>query len=348
MNEVFLWISSFFALVISIFWLQVMLLNEEKTKITTKFPSVSILIPAYNEGKTITKTIKSVLNLDYPKDKLEIIVINDSSTDNTANMVKKFKEVKLIYNKHRGAGKASALNTGLKYANGELFAVIDADSEIEKYSLKNLISYFEDNKTGSVISSIKIRNPKNIYHHIQRLEYILATFIRKLMSKIDTLHITPGVLSVYRTRLIKKLGGFDEKNITEDLEIALRLRANNYSVKMSPDSITYTRIPSDFKELWHQRIRWFRGFIYNNLKYKKMFMNKKYGAIGRFQLPLNVLTFFTIVILFVFISYEVFTNLYESIFNPALLIYFTAYPLLRTLHWMAAFYKEIIRSKRKW
>ena len=184
-----------------------------------------------------------------------------------------------------------------------------------------------------------------------------------------------------------------------------RLRANNYSVKMSPDSITYTRIPSDFKELWHQRIRWFRGFIYNNLKYKKMFMNKKYGAMGRFQLPLNVLTFFTIVILFVFISYEVFTNLYESIFNlfllknnylysiefpslkqlllnmnvklifpltisfflsfyllkkahksmgekfifnPALLIYFTAYPLLRTLHWMAAFYKEIIRSKRKW
>ena len=405
MNEVFLWISSFFALVISIFWLQVMLLNEEKTKITTKFPSVSILIPAYNEGKTITKTIKSVLNLDYPKDKLEIIVINDSSTDNTADMVKKFKEVKLIYNKHRGAGKASALNMGLKYANGELFAVIDADSEIEKYSLKNLISYFEDNKTGSVISSIKIRNPKNIYHHIQRLEYILATFIRKLMSKIDTLHITPGVLSVYRTKLIKKLGGFDEKNITEDLEIALRLRANNYSVKMSPDSITYTRIPSDFKELWHQRIRWFRGFIYNNLKYKKMFMNKKYGAMGRFQLPLNVLTFFTIVILFVFISYEVFTNLYESIFNlfllknnylysiefpslkqlllnmnvklifpltisfflsfyllkkahksmgekfifnPALLIYFTAYPLLRTLHWMAAFYKEIIRSKRKW
>ena len=405
MNEVFLWISSFFALVISIFWLQVMLLNEEKTKITTKFPSVSILIPAYNEGKTITKTIKSVLNLDYPKDKLEIIVINDSSTDNTADMVKKFKEVKLIYNKHRGAGKASALNMGLKYAKGELFDVIDADSEIEKNSLKNLISYFEDNKTGSVISSIKIRNPKNIYHHIQRLEYILATFIRKLMSKIDTLHITPGVLSVYRTKLIKKLGGFDEKNITEDLEIALRLRANNYSVKMSPDSITYTRIPSDFKELWHQRIRWFRGFIYNNLKYKKMFMNKKYGAMGRFQLPLNVLTFFTIVILFVFISYEVFTNLYESIFNlfllknnylysiefpslkqlllnmnvklifpltisfflsfyllkkahksmgekfifnPALLIYFTAYPLLRTLHWMAAFYKEIIRSKRKW
>ena len=91
MNEVFLWISSFFALVISIFWLQVMLLNEEKTKITTKFPSVSILIPAYNEGKTITKTIKSVLNLDYPKDKLEIIVINDSSTDNTADMVKKLQ-----------------------------------------------------------------------------------------------------------------------------------------------------------------------------------------------------------------------------------------------------------------
>lgn len=407
MRELILWISSFFALLISLFWIQVMYFKEEKNKIKIKFPKVSLLIPAYNEEKTISKTIKSVLNLDYPRDKLEIIVIDDSSTDNTFNIVKKFKEVKLIYNKHKGVGKASALNKGLKYATGELLAVIDADSEVERNSLKNIINYFDDEKTGSVISSIKIRNPRNIYEHIQRLEYILATFVRKLMSKIDTLHITPGVLSVYRTNLVKKLGGFDENNITEDLEIALRLRANNYSVKMSPDSITYTKVPSTFKQLWNQRIRWFRGFIFNNLKYKKMFMNKNYGAMGRFQLPLNALTFLTIIVLFVLISYEVITWLYELIFriillksdfihtinlnfpslkelllsldikllfpltisfllsfyllnkahksmneklifSPALLIYFTVYPLLRTLHWITAFYKEVIKTKRKW
>ena len=405
MIELTLWISSFFALMISIFWIQVIYYKENKYNINDKLPKVSILIPAYNEEKNISKSIRSILNLNYPKDKLEIIVINDNSTDNTFKVVKKFKQVILVNNKHKGLGKASALNTGLKYVTGEFFAVLDADSEVHPDSLKRIISYFDDPKTGSVISSIKIRNPQNIYHHIQRLEYILSTFIRKLMSKIDTLHITPGVLSVYRTNLIKKLHGFDENNITEDLEIALRLRANNYSVKMSPYSITYTKVPSNFKELWNQRIRWFRGFIFNNLKYKKMFMNKKYGAMGRFQLPLNALTFITIIVLFVVISYSVITWLYNAFFNlfllknnfiylfnfpsirellvninvkllfpssislllsyfllskahksmnekitinPAILIYFTVYPLLRTLHWATAFYKEVIRNKRKW
>ncbi len=319
MKEILLWISSFFTLVISIFWIQVLFLKNEKSKETGKFPNVSILIPAYNEEKNISKTIESVLKLNYQKNKIEIIVIDDSSTDKTAQVVGKFKHVKIIYNKHNGLGKASALNAGLKHVSGDFFAVVDADSEIEKNSLKNIISYFDDKNTGSVISSIKIKNPKNVYQHIQRLEYILSTFMRKLMSKIDTLHITPGVLSVYRASLIKKLGGFDENNITEDLEIALRLRSNNYSVKISPDSITYTKVPSNFKELWNQRIRWFRGFIYNHIKYKKMFMNKKYGIIGKFQMPLNALTFFMVILLFFLISYELLSRAYEFIFKVILL-----------------------------
>jgi cellulose synthase/poly-beta-1,6-N-acetylglucosamine synthase-like glycosyltransferase len=407
MKELLLWVSFFFALIISIFWIQVIYFKEEKKIMKSFFPKVSILIPAYNEEKTISKTISSILDLDYPKEKIQIIVINDSSTDKTAEVVRHFKKVNLIYNKHQGVGKASALNKGLKYVTGEFIAVVDADSEVDKESLKKLIVCFDDEKVGAVISSIKIKNLKNTYHHIQRLEYILATFLRKLMSKIDTLHITPGVLSVYRTKLIKELGNFDENNITEDLEIALRLRANNYSVKMSHDSITYTNVPSNFKSLWNQRIRWFRGFIYNNNKYRNMFMNKKYGLMGKFQFPLNIISFFTIILLFILISYEIFTNLYEFIFkiillkgnlfnsfdfrfptlneiiinanirllfplfisfllsfyilkkahksmneklifNPALFIYFTVYPLIRTAHWITAFYKEIIKTKRKW
>jgi len=406
MKEILLWISSFFTLVISIFWIQVLFTKNEKSKETGKFPKVSILIPAYNEEKNISKTIESVLKLNYPKNKIEIIVIDDSSTDKTAQIAEKFKNVKVIYNKHNGPGKASALNAGLKHVSGDFFAVVDADSEIEKDSLKNIMGYFDDKKTGAVISSIKIKNPKNVYQHIQRLEYILSTFMRKLMSKIDTLHITPGVLSVYKSALIKKLGGFDENNITEDLEIALRLRINNYSVKISPDSITYTKVPSNFKELWNQRIRWFRGFIYNHLKYKKMFMNRKYGLTGIFQMPLNVITFFMVILLFFLISYELLARMYEFIFkaillknnlfiiyldfptikelvlnidlklifpfiitfflsvyllnkahksmnekilfNPSLLIYFTVYPILRMMHWIVAFYKEIRNTKRKW
>ena len=405
MREVILWILSFISLLVSLFWLQVIYLKNKEKKMIKDYPSVSILIPAYNEERNIAKTIKSILNLDYPKEKIKIIVINDNSTDNTKEIASKFKDVLVIDNKHKGIGKASALNQGLRFVNTELFAVLDADSEVNRDSLKKLVQMFDDKKTAAAISRIKVKNLKNIFTHIQRIEYILATFIRKLMSKIDTLHITPGVLSVYRTNVIKKLKNFDENNITEDLEIAMRLRYYNYNVKMNDEAVTYTNVPNSFKALWGQRIRWFRGFIQNNLRYRKMFMSKKHGLMGKLQLPLNAITFFTILLTFFLLIYELIRSLYQNItklfllksdiyyliefpslkelilgidikyifplavsfiislfllhlahksskekwmLNPALLIYFTIYPLLRLAHWITAMYKETIKSRRKW
>ena len=405
MKEIILWILSFISLFVSLFWLQVLYLKKKEEVGLKIYPKVSILIPAHNEEKTISKTIESVLNLNYPKDKIKIIVINDSSIDKTEEVCMKFKNVLVVNNEHKGIGKASALNKGLKYVNTELFAVLDADSEVDKNSLRKLVMLFEEKNTAAAISRIKVKNAHNTLTHIQRIEYILATFIRKLMSKIDTLHITPGVLSVYRTNIVKKLKNFDENNITEDLEIAMRLRYNNYNVKMNDDALTYTNVPSTFKTLWNQRIRWFRGFIQNNLKYKKMFMSKKHGLMGKLQLPLNAITFVTILLTFFLIAYQLLYYLYQILakifllksdiyytfeiptiketllslnlnyifplmigfllslfllymahkssnekwlFNPALLIYFSVYPLLRLIHWITAIYKETFKTKKKW
>jgi len=405
MREVILWILSFISLFVSLFWLQVMYLKKKEKINTNYYPSVSVLIPARNEEKNISRTIKSVLNLDYPKEKLKIIVINDGSTDKTREIAKKFKGVLVLDNKHRGLGKASALNHGLKYVNTELFGVLDADSEVSRDSLKKLVQLFKDKNTAAAISRIKVKNPKNTLTNIQRIEYILATFIRKLMSKIDTLHITPGVLSIYKTNIVNKLNNFDENNITEDLEIAMRLKYNHYNVRMNDEAVTYTTVPSTFKQLWDQRVRWFRGFIQNNLKYKKMFMSKKHGLMGKFQIPLNAITFLTVLLTFFLISYELIRLIYIGInklfllkkdvvylinlpsirelllsinftywfpltiafmlslfllhlahktskekwlFNPALLIYFSVYPLLRLVHWVTAIYKEATKTKRKW
>ncbi len=319
MNEVILWVLSFISLFVSLFWLQVMYAKKTDEVNYKIYPSVSRLIPAYNEEKIIIKTFKSVFNLDYPKDKLKIIVINDSSTDNTRKVAEKFRGVLVVDNKHKGVGKASALNHGMKFVNTELFAVLDADSEVSKDSLKKLVIKFNDKETAASISTIKIKNLKSTITQIQRLEYILANFIRNLMSKIDTLHITPGVLSVYRTNIIKKLGNFDENNITEDLEIAMRLKYYNYKVKMNDEAITYTNVPTTFKSLWNQRVRWFRGFIQNNLKYKKMFMSKKHGLMGRLQLPLNAITFVTILLTFFLITYELLRQIYQLITKIILL-----------------------------
>lgn len=312
-----LWIISFFSLWLVLIWLQVMYLEDEPKKKDDEAPIISIGVPAYNEGKTITKTINSIVKSNYPSDKIEIIVVNDGSTDNTADIVnrliKKHKGfgIRLI-NKENG-GKASAVNTALREAKGELFGVVDADSRIEKDCIRLLMPHFDNDNVGSVISRIKVDKPKKILERIQRFEYIMSNMIRKLMAKIGTLALTPGVLSVYRTRLIRKLGGFDEnkENLTEDLEIAMRLKYHGYKVEMEPKSITHTVVPKSLKPLWGQRIRWARGHIYNHWKYRSMFFSRKHALFGIFQMPINILVIILLIINISIIAYSLFNNTIE-------------------------------------
>ena len=114
-----LWGVSFIGLILGVFWLNLLFFKEGKRINLKSFPYVSIIVAAHNEEKNISRTINSLLALNYPKDKFEIIVVNDQSTDDTVNVVKKFKQVKLINNKHKGIGKASAVNAGIRISKGE-------------------------------------------------------------------------------------------------------------------------------------------------------------------------------------------------------------------------------------
>src|SRR3989344_8763508 len=368
-----LWIVSFVGLILAVFWLNLLFFNEGRRIKIKKLPHVSIIIPVHNEEKTIERTIRSLLNSNYPKNKLEIIVVNDESTDNTFNVVKKFKNIILIDNKHKGIGKASAVNAGLRIAKGEFFGVLDADSEVGKNSIRNILTYFSKNKIGCVISAFKVLNSRNIYTGIQKIEYAFTVMIREFMSRINTLYYSHGVLSVFRTDLIKRLGYFDENNLTEDLEIAMRLKSKGYEVKMALKSITYTRVPGTFKDLWNQRVRWYRGFLNNLIKYKYVIFNKKYGLYGNFQLPLNIFSLIMLGLVFILFSYEIIRNLYNWIiiiiilvnsfllykahkiikertrlFTLNLFIYFLVFPVLTMFHWVTALFKEIFQTSKEW
>src|SRR3989344_5860747 len=241
-----LWGVSFIGLILGVFWLNLLFFEEGKRIRLEYFPYVSIIVPAYNEEKTISRTISSILRLDYPKNKLEILVVNDESTDNTIKIVKKFRQVKLINNKHKGVGKASAVNAGIRVAKGEFFGVLDADSEVDTKALKTVLTYFSSEKVGCVITPISVIEVKNLYRGIQKIEYAFTAMIRELMSRMNTLYYSHGVLSVLRTDLIKKLGYFDEKNLTEDLEIAMRLKSEGYEIRMASRALTFTRVPGAF------------------------------------------------------------------------------------------------------
>ncbi|MEM5797911.1 MAG: glycosyltransferase [Candidatus Aenigmatarchaeota archaeon] len=318
---------------LAIFWLLVLLRNRHGLKKRQKlshYPSVTVLIPAHNEEKTIARTIKSVLSLDWPKNLLEVIVINDGSTDKTAKIVRSFKTVKMINNK-KNIGKAASLNKGIKAAKGELIACIDADSIVEKKALKKMVPFFSDPDVAVVTPALKVWKTSNLLEKAQHAEYFLNIFMRKMLALIDAVHVTPGVFSVYRKSVLKKVGGFEPGNLTEDMEIALRIHKAGYKIENSTDASSYTLCPAKMKELFVQRIRWYRGAIENSIKYRSMFFNPKYGNLGLFFLPLNFIAIISIIVLFFIILNNV-INWISGIAWKALLINFDIKTMAATIN----------------
>jgi cellulose synthase/poly-beta-1,6-N-acetylglucosamine synthase-like glycosyltransferase len=314
------WLVAAISLFVCVVWILVILENSryiKKAVKTKSFPSTSIVIPAHNEEKNIRRVIESVLKLRY-HGKIETIVVNDGSTDDTRKIAEEYaKKGSIILVNQRKSGKGAALNNVLKIAKGELFAVLDADSIVGSNALVKLVGHFEDEKTGAVISAIKPMNPRNVLEKLQTVEYIFACLMRRLMSLTGTNYITPGVFSIYRTDIIRKIGRFDEHNITEDMEIALRIRYHGYDIKNSIDAVSKTKLPDSFKKFYKQRMRWYVGSIRNTIKYRKMIMNKKYGYLGSFQLPLSLIfPIISFVIIFFF-----FFSAFDVIYNFALSIY---------------------------
>ena len=322
MIENIIWGISFVTLYVAFVWINFLYLDlTKKSEKQGEYLSIDIAIPAYNEEKFLGRNIESLENMDYPKEKLRIIIIDDGSKDNTSGVaeeyMRKFDNIKLI--KKVNGGKASAMNSALKESNSELFACVDADSYVEKTSLKKMMSHFKEEDVGAVISAIKVHNPKNVFEYVQRIEYIMAALSRKIRASINTLAMTPGVLSVYKTDILKKIGGFDENNITEDFEIAMNLKKNGYNVRIEPESFTYTKVPSNIKQLFRQRVRWYRGYLFNHYKYRDMFFNKKYGVFAYFQLPLNIIYIPIMLIAIAIVTYGITTYVVEF-FSRTILI----------------------------
>src|SRR3989344_3245154 len=241
------------------------LLTYYKTK---KKPSpsikktVTIIIPAYNEEKSIASTINSAVSLNYSKENLEIIVIDDGSKDKTYEIAREFisdKNQKVrVFTKPNG-GKGSALNLGIKKAGGEIIITMDADTIVHPNSLKKMIGYFTEDDVMSVAPAMGVFEPKNIWRRIQQIEYYMGVFLRKSFASMNAIHITTGAFSAYRKIFFEKHGGFDEKNITEDLEVALRIQSHGYILENAEEAAVYTIGPGTFRSLMVQRRRWYTG-----------------------------------------------------------------------------------------
>jgi len=272
------------------FFLLIVLLERGRIKKEVEFrdewPELTLIIPAYNEEDTIKMTIDSIIDADYPDDKLELIVVNDGSEDSTKEEVEPYTdEITLINQENQGKG--AALNTGLEHVETDLFGCADADSRLKDDSLKYIVSELEED-AGGIASAMKVYKPKNLLQRLQWAEYLMGIFLRNIMSFIDSIHVTPGPLSIYRTEPVMELGGFDEESLVEDQEITFKLQNAGWKISHSQRGEVFTVAPDTVRKFYNQRYRWYKGSLQNIVKYKHMILNREYGDFGMFSIPTKI------------------------------------------------------------
>lgn len=270
------------------------------------FPKVTVLIPAYNCEGTLEKAIDSCFSLDYPKERLKIIVIDDGSTDGTGKLLaslRKTRRFSLIRKKN--SGKAGALNFALPRVKTPFVSCLDADSFFRPGAMKALLSEISGRpEIAAVASSIKVHSPKTGIEKIQRLEYFFSIYLRRLMGRINAIYVVPGPGSLFRTDVLRKLGGFDTENLTEDMEIAFRIKRAGYSIGNSPDAEVDTLAPKSFLSLARQRTRWYAGYFQNVEKYREAILNPRFAELGLFIIPINFALIVSMTVLFGSFIYE--------------------------------------------
>jgi cellulose synthase/poly-beta-1,6-N-acetylglucosamine synthase-like glycosyltransferase len=248
------------------------------------FPSLTVLIPAYNEEKVLKRTLESVLEASYP-DK-EIIVIDDGSQDQTFRIAQNFitKGVKVIHRPN--GGKATALNHGLLFARGEIIVIVDADSQICKNTLVELVKAFRDPEVAAVAGNIKVLNRERLLNKCQALEYIASINInRRAMDVFGSVTVVPGALGAYRREALVGGGVYDPDTLVEDFDVTIKALKSGKIVQASTSAISYTEAPQTVKDLYKQRMRWYRGNFQAMWKHRDAVFNARYGFLQRLSFP---------------------------------------------------------------
>lgn len=259
-------------------------------------PKVSVLIPAWNEEIGVLKTVRSVLANKYPN--IEIIVINDGSTDNSRQLVNAFiDEQKMLYNRMNivqhyleNGGKGRALNYGIKNSTGEIILTIDADSALAPDAIEKLVEHFRDPRVDATVGQVRIGNSRGrLISRMQQLEYLFGFYFKRAHCVMGAEYIYGGACAAFRrSSTFDYFGLFDEANKTEDIEMSMRTKFHGMRSIYAEDVLCYTEGAASYLSLINQRLRWKKGRFDTFLHYRQMFfsLNKKHNkTLGWFILP---------------------------------------------------------------
>ena len=302
----------FFSLYLEVFFL--ITFFEERGKMgagkntarLSHYPSVTIIVPCWNEEKTVSGTVTSLLELNYPKDKLNIIIVDDGSTDNTWEVIQKFtghSQIALI--KKENGGKHTAVNLGIAESTSELVGCLDADSFVEKNALLEIARAFnEDSEMMAATPMLIVHNPKTILQKMQKTEYHAGAFLKRILSPLDAIFVTPGPFSIFRRTVFEKIGVYKKAHNTEDMEFALRMQKHHMRIRNIHTAHVHTVAPDTLYKLYRQRLRWAYGIMKNTLDYRFMMFAREYGILGMIALPLSFFGVFIFLYNFSFLLFH--------------------------------------------
>jgi len=248
-------------------------------------PPVTILVPAFNEEKVISKTIGALLASKYAG-KMEILVIDDGSTDATAAAVLAIKDPRIRLIRQKNAGKARALQRGVEESASEFLVFVDADTQFESDAIHHLISACQDPKVGAVSGHARVGNQKKFLARCQDLEYVCGFNLdRRAYAAWNCITVAPGAISVVRKSAVLAAGGFSYETLAEDTDLTLSIHKAGYRIEYQPEAVAHTEAPETFSALARQRFRWAYGTLQCACKHRDIIFNPKFKALGWFSLP---------------------------------------------------------------
>lgn len=304
-------------------------------------PTVSILIPAHNEGVVIGKTMEAMLNLDYPVDKLEIIVINDNSSDNTGEILEYYKvthsdrKIKIITTdpSNGGKGKSNALNIGYQNSDHEILVVYDADNTPEKLAVRYLVAkLMSDDIYGAAVGKFRTRNKnKNLLTQFINIETLSFQWMAQAgRYQLYNLCTIPGTNFAVRRNVIEALGGWDVDAIAEDTEISFRIYDMGYIIGFIPLAVTWEQEPETLKVWVKQRTRWVSGNIYVLIKnFKNLFIptSKKTMVDLYYFFTVYFLFFSSVVVSDTIFMIGLFTDVKVTLYGNFVIIWLLSYAM---------------------
>ncbi|MFI8005365.1 glycosyltransferase [Streptomyces sp. NPDC086010] len=245
---------------------------------------VSVLVPAYNERECIEATVRSLVASDYP---IEVIVIDDGSTDGTADLVDAMRIPNVRVLRQRNSGKPAALNNGIANARYDIVVMMDGDTVFEPSTVRELVQPFADSRVGAVAGNAKVGNRDSLIGAWQHIEYVMGFNLdRRMYDLLGCMPTIPGAVGAFRRTALDRVGGMSEDTLAEDTDVTMALHRDGWRVVYAENARAWTEAPESVQQLWSQRYRWSYGTMQAIWKHRRAVVERgPSGRFGRVGLP---------------------------------------------------------------